>query len=679
MAESSSANDASSRKEMSPTRPKITTSASLVTLEPKSLAEPALKNMTVETETVSSIPQATLAPNGNGRAEASGTLRVKVSNETIRPKKERKKTSKKAPSINAAPRRSPRVVCYESVVSPVSQQRLSVSKSFKESVPVISHSSPVVAVGESIDCSLTASPASNRFSFRAITYKLSITNLSSEASTRSEVFENRVKKEMDDAASDDSDETFVYESNPPDPQPRRNKHHSRTPSGASLASMQERGIVRSIAATLDKTRPLQKPRSMKFSSNTSNHGTADEDADFLETTIRPRDRNGTHQAGRHSRAATGQSILLDEENPLFPLTSKTKSLTAVGGRSSNAARLAAQQLRSSSVKRNDGYSSLDMEAEGADDERTPLINAIGTVRTPGRSRTHRSRGYRYNELRPHPPRRNVIQRFIGCLLIVVTISVLILGVVCFLFALSAPLAQVSVLEIKNVIASEAELMMDLVVQAMNPNLVPITISDLDINVFAKSQFVGSEKWWREHGREPTGNDTDALIPSQLKRTKERLLRRRPLSTMSEPDRGIIISDPPAEPPLKDPSAGKQTMLLGHILKFDNPIIFDGSFWRREPYRALGSVRLSKPGNHTEAGGTERWERVLRHDFELQIRGILSYTIPLTGQMRNEGIMGSTTVKGSAEDDDGDDNPETPPEDDGDDGDDGELSINTRIS
>jgi Vacuolar segregation subunit 7 len=664
MAESSRDNDANSRKEMSPTRPKVTTSASLVSLEPKSLAEPALKNMTVETETVSSIPQATLAPNGNGRAEASGTLRVKASNETIRPKKERKKASKKPASANAAPRRSPTVANCDSAFSPISQRICSVSQICRESIPVASHISLVMTVRETIERSVTASPASSRFSFGAITYKLSITNLSSEASTRSEVFENRVKKEMDDAESDDSDETFVYESNPPDPQPLRNKHHSRTPSGASLASMQERGIIRSIAATLDKARPLQKPRSMKFSSNTSNYGTADEDADLLETTTRPRDRNGTHQSGRHSRTATGQSVLLDDENPLFPLASKTKSLTAVGGRSSNAARLAAQQLKPSTFKRTDGYSSLDMEAEAADDERTPLINVTGTIRTPGRSRNSRARGYRYNDIRP--PRRNVIQRFIGCLLIIITVSVLILGVICFLFAMSAPLRNVEVIEIKGVIASEAELMMDLVIQAMNPNVVPITVSDLDINVFARSKFVGSEKWWREHGREPKNNDTDGLIPSPLQRTRERLLRRRPLSTMSDLDRGIIISDPPAEPPLKDPTGGKQTMLLGHVLKFDNPLIFEGSFWRREPQKSTGSLRLSKPGNHTEAGGTERWERVLQHDFEIQIRGVLSYTIPLTGQKATAAIYGLTSVKGNGEDDD-DDDTDKPGKDDGKDG------------
>jgi len=87
-------------------RPKtISTKSSFTSLKPKSGAEPATKNMTVETETVNSVAQATLnAPDRttSGRTESGGTLKAKASNDTIRPKKERKKQSRKAPSINAA-------------------------------------------------------------------------------------------------------------------------------------------------------------------------------------------------------------------------------------------------------------------------------------------------------------------------------------------------------------------------------------------------------------------------------------------------------------------------------------------------------------------------------------------------------------------------------------------------
>lgn len=59
--------------------------------------------MTVETETVQSIPQSQLAPandRSSQRNENSGTVKLKPSNETIRPKKERKKAAPKTRSVN---------------------------------------------------------------------------------------------------------------------------------------------------------------------------------------------------------------------------------------------------------------------------------------------------------------------------------------------------------------------------------------------------------------------------------------------------------------------------------------------------------------------------------------------------------------------------------------------------
>lgn len=79
--------------------------------KPRSTAEATSKNMTVETETVNSIPQAALpGATGDrtvlGRGDLSGGLQLKPSIETIRPKKERKKVSRKAPSIASGTGRS---------------------------------------------------------------------------------------------------------------------------------------------------------------------------------------------------------------------------------------------------------------------------------------------------------------------------------------------------------------------------------------------------------------------------------------------------------------------------------------------------------------------------------------------------------------------------------------------
>ena len=50
--------------------------------------------------------------------------------------------------------------------------------------------------------------------------------------------------------------------------------------------------------------------------------------------------------------------------------------------------------------------------------------------------------------------------------------------------------------------------MDLIVGAVNPNIIGVTVSDMDVSLFAKSKHVGSDKWWREHGNGPKDNEED---------------------------------------------------------------------------------------------------------------------------------------------------------------------------
>ena len=148
-----------------------------------------------------------------------------------------------------------------------------------------------------------------------------------EGSTRADIFEDRVKNAMDEETSDDSDETFVYESNPPEPQVRRSRHHSRTPSGASLTSMGAMDRAQGMGlSTVTKT------RSMKFANThaTGNYNSADDEGVDFEGgggTIRGgnammNSRGGSmvhhHHTGRPSRSTTGHASILDEEGPFPP-------------------------------------------------------------------------------------------------------------------------------------------------------------------------------------------------------------------------------------------------------------------------------------------------------------------------------------------------------------------------
>lgn len=94
----------------------LSTKSSRSTLVPRARTgtETSTNNMTVETETVNSIPQApigTTTDRATGRPDA-GSLRLKPSTETIRPKKDRKKATRKAPSITSGTGKSTAFSCH---------------------------------------------------------------------------------------------------------------------------------------------------------------------------------------------------------------------------------------------------------------------------------------------------------------------------------------------------------------------------------------------------------------------------------------------------------------------------------------------------------------------------------------------------------------------------------------
>ena len=89
---------------------------------------------------------------------------------------------------------------------------------------------------------------------------------------------------VDEADDSDSEETFVYESNPPEPTPRGSRYHSRTPSATSMASqVDQRPPHRSIQSIMDSIHIVAGKRSMKFTNNPYNAPNADGDSTDVNT------------------------------------------------------------------------------------------------------------------------------------------------------------------------------------------------------------------------------------------------------------------------------------------------------------------------------------------------------------------------------------------------------------
>ena len=610
----------------------------------KTGSEGTVKNMTVETETVSSIPQVALGGGAGersipGRADTGGSLRLKPSTETIRPKKEKKKVVRKAPSINSGTggfqfkrfhhhhihARPPSPTISLSISSPDFTGRFSIINSQTE--PPQRTSKPKDKLVQSnLGQSPPAPPSPSSSTLTMFRVR--------SASSKADIFEAKVASAVDQTNSSDSEETFVYESNPPEPHSARpHRFHSRTPSATSMASQIDPYGAR---ARVEGHHSIAGKKSMKFTNNPYN-STDPGDEGTVRGSNHSRRTTGSntthHHIGRHGRG--GHISLFDQESP-FPGAAKS-SRSAM----SNVAQLNSHPSspRSPHILRIPGSGKkvkepllYDLEGEGADDERTPLIGTTRSARTRTRRPPSRSSRLSQNLEKEH----HFCRRVTACVSLGSLLALLIAAVVVALILCSQPLLDVYVKDIQNVLASEQEIMLDLNVHAMNPNLVAVQVSALDINIFAKSKHVGTGQLWRD--QHPQGLRSPQPLP---KPSLHHPHHRRPNN--SDPTYHTA-DDSPYDPPLPDPETDSQTMLLGRIFEFDSPLIFEPSPLRRHSISSTGEVRLAKPGNKTEEGGSERWEKVLLYEFELIVRGVMRYSSPLGTKTRSASIGGSVLVK-----------------------------------
>lgn len=514
----------------------------------KPSGEGSARNMTVETETVSSIPQ--VAVGGPAGAGNNGSIRTKPSSETIRPKKEKKKTARKAPSVT-----------------------------------------------------------------------------SGTASSKADIFEAKVASAVDEANSSDSEETFVYESNPPDVSDRPRRFHSRTPSATSMASqIDQRNGVRTI---MDGHHSVAMKKSMKFANSYNSNGQeqapGEDDGKGTARSNIGTGRGTTHHhhiGGRWNRngGGNGHPSLFDNESP-FP--NATKSKVGNSPRQSSrptSPRVANMRMAGNGKRASPIPSTYDLD-DGADDERTPLVS---TVRSSRSSRSRRQAGsMRQLEHQASRHERSFMARFAGCLVLAMMIILIISGGIGFMFATTQPLTDVKILALKNIIASEQDVILDMKVQARNPNLVVVTIDSTDLVIFAKSKYAGTDTEWWKH-------------PSGTKFSRRGLRRR---------------DDDPLDPPLGEDPNTSPNLVIGHVYEFYSPLTFEGSPFHAEPYSSLGQIRIDHPGNDTTPAGSERWGRVVQHEFDLIVRGTLKYTLPLSPRVRSISVEGRVTVKPNAADQD----------------------------
>jgi hypothetical protein len=527
----------------------------------KAKPEGSTQTMTVETETVSSIPQVALTT-GSKTDSANGTLKPKPSSETIKPKKDKKRTTRKPTNVSGT-------------------------------------------------CKFRSSCVETLALLMILT-----------ASSKADNFEAKIASAVDEANTSDSEETFVYDSNPPDGGDRTvRRFHSRTPSATSMASQADRQNVRSIYGVLEGHHhgPVPK-KSMKFVNTFNGSGnesltTGDEDGKGTGRSAGGSGRGTTrhhHHIGRWGRQpGNGHPSLFDNESP-FPNVAKSKLNNSNSRNSSGPTSPRNQPARNLATKRSalQMSSTYDMEETGgADDERTPLMGSARIGRSGrGRRGPH---NLRQAESQTYTRRSSYLNRFAACLVLTMMFLLVITGAIGFMFATSQPMTNIEIVTIQNVVTSEQLLMFDVTVNAHNPNIVAVTIDRANVEIFAKSEHAGTDSdWWKT----PDGSDK--------------------LKTLDDP-----VNDPPTD----GDDDSRPNILLGRITEFDSPLRFEGSLFHQGTSSDTGGMQLASPGNST-SGGTKRWDLIYQNEFDLIIKGVLKYSLPLSAQVRSATVSGRTTVK-----------------------------------
>ncbi len=450
------------------------------------------------------------------------------------------------------------------------------------------------------------------------------------ASSKADIFEAKVASAVEEANSSDSEETFVYDSNPPDHRDRPHRFHSRTPSATSMVSQVDRNGMRSIHAVMESAGPpITVKKSMKFvnsyNSNNTNEGTHGEDDGKGTARSNAGSTRGTarhhHHFGRWGRngGGNGHPSIFAEQSPFGV------SLAAGNGGSRHSSGppsprfgrgVGANGKRGTHLSA--GYD-LDDTTTGADDERTPLIQS--TIRSSRSGRTRRGiHSLRSMESQSYRSPPSLLNRFASCLVLTVMLLLVVSGAIGFMFATSQPLTGVQLVAVEHVVASQQELMLDLTIRAHNPNVVVVVVDAADIEVFAKSPHAGTDsEWWRHTHPGEEG-------PFEPQRNQK-------------PD-VFVLDDSPDDPPPED---SPPLMRLGSITGFDSGLSFEGSFFHSGVSNSTGEVRILQPGNGT-IGGQERWENIMKDEFQLILKGVLKYTLPLSQRVRTATITGRTTVK-----------------------------------
>lgn len=192
-----------------------------------------------------------------------------------------------------------------------------------------------------------------------------------------------------------------------------------------------------------------------------------------------------------------------------------------------------------------------------------------------------------------------LKSFLYTLISIITILAIgfMLG---FLLASTKDLTNLSIVSIENALVSQDELVFSIVVEALNPGWFTVTIEEVEIDIFAKSGY------------------------------------------LSQPGEMSV-----------------ETVLLGSVASLESPLVFEGSLLSRELRYQTGDIKLVAPGKNLTGSkdpinsmkgtpiryvdnpqepdvpdNSEKWTVISKHPFDLILRGVFKYSLPMTSNIKS---------------------------------------------
>ncbi|KAL6948705.1 hypothetical protein ACO0QE_001178 [Hanseniaspora vineae] len=159
-------------------------------------------------------------------------------------------------------------------------------------------------------------------------------------------------------------------------------------------------------------------------------------------------------------------------------------------------------------------------------------------------------------------------------------SLLVLGFICgFFLASNKDLQSFDLSKIDNILSTNDELLFDIVAVALNAGLFTISISDVELDIFAESKYTASTP-----DEDDDDNGESSNISSQSFTSWETA---NALSKSMDNHKKSLYDDADSEP--------WETILLGTVYNLEEPLEFRGTFFKRDFDISGSSVKLRNPG------------------------------------------------------------------------------------